>query len=271
MNGIPATPGRDRFAFGKNWRRFLESIDEERIRRAESSLRDLLGVPALLGSSFLDAGCGSGLFSLAARRLGARVHSFDFDPASVSCARELRRRFRPDDSAWTVEEGSVLDEGYLLGLGAFDVVYSWGVLHHTGDLWRALDLVRLPLASHGLLAVALYNDRGKNSDRWRLVKRLYIRHPLLRPLLLSGSLLRLWGRTLLKDALRGKPLSTWRGYAGDSRGMSAWRDLVDWVGGYPYETARPDEVFAFGRERGMVLVRSVLNPGLGCNEFVFRG
>jgi len=132
-----------RFAFGENWRRFLESLSEERILEAERSLREMLELPSLAGLSFLDVGCGSGLFSLAARRLGARVHSFDYDPASAACAAELRRRYFPGDDTWTVEEGSVLDPPFLASLGTFDVVYSWGVLHQAGGGLRLLSAARL--------------------------------------------------------------------------------------------------------------------------------
>src|ERR1035437_2015200 len=126
-----------RFEFGRNWARFLELLNDDRVRAAEESLLDMLGRKSLAGLRFLDAGSGSGLFSLAARRLGAQVYSFDFDPASVACTRELKRRYFPDDGAWIVEEGSVLDQNYLQRLGQFDVVYSWGVLHHTGAMWQA--------------------------------------------------------------------------------------------------------------------------------------
>src|SRR5579862_3362056 len=126
--------GEDRFAFGANWAEFLRLLSEERIARAEASLRDMLDVEHQRGKSFLDIGSGSGLFSLAARRLGARVRSFDYDAQSVACTAELRRRYFPDDPSWTVERGSALDEAYLRALGKHDVVYSWGVLHHTGDM-----------------------------------------------------------------------------------------------------------------------------------------
>src|SRR5437879_12723402 len=101
-----------RFSFGKNWQQFLRVLDKERIREAEKSLADMLQVKDLAGKSFLDVGSGSGLFSLAAMRLGAdRVHSFDYDPQSVGCTKELRQRFFPKTGRWTIEEGSVLDAG----------------------------------------------------------------------------------------------------------------------------------------------------------------
>lgn len=112
----------NRFAFGANWSRFLSLLNEQRIAEAEQSLRELLGVADLRGKRFLDIGSGSGLFSLAARRLGAEVHSFDYDPQSVACTQELRRRYYPDDPTWRVEQGSVLDSDYLAQLGQFDVV-----------------------------------------------------------------------------------------------------------------------------------------------------
>jgi len=103
-------------------------VNDERIAQAEESLCDMLAVRDLHGKRFLDVGSGSGLFSLAARRLGATVHSFDYDSKSIACTRELKRRYLPDDSQWSIEEGSVLDRNFLTRLGQFDVVYSWGVL-----------------------------------------------------------------------------------------------------------------------------------------------
>ena len=166
-----------RFAFGENWTRFLTTLDEERIVQAEKSLENMLGAGSLRGRTFLDIGCGSGLFSLAARRLGAQVFSFDYDPHSVACTNELRRRYFPDDPNWRVEEGSALDPKYLTSLGKFDVVYSWGVLHHTGAMWEALHNASLPVAPGGRLFVAIYNDQGTASRRWLALKRCYNRTP----------------------------------------------------------------------------------------------
>ena len=259
----------DRFAFGENWRRFLEGLTEARITEAERSLLGMLALSSLDGLCFVDVGCGSGLFSLAARRLGARVHSFDYDPKSVACAVELKRRFFPADAQWTVEEGSALDTAFLAGLGQFEVVYSWGVLHHTGAMWTALDNVRALVAPGGRLYVALYHDAGRSSRLWLRVKRLYNRLPSsLRALVLVPAFCVLWGPALLRDLLIGRPFQTWRAYAA-TRGMSPWRDVVDWVGGYPYEFARPEEIFAFYRDRGFALANLRTFNGNGCDEFVF--
>jgi len=261
----------DRFAFGKNWSRFLKVLDDNRIEEAEKSLKTMLQLDSLKGKTFLDAGSGSGLFSLAARRLGAKVTSFDYDPHSVACTEELKRRYFQDDSQWTVEEGSVLDKNYLAGLGRFDVVYSWGVLHHTGSMWQALENMVPLAAKSGRLFIAIYNDQGRTSKLWKVVKRLYNRFPWgLKPFVLWPAFIRLWCPTFIKDFINLRPFSTWRQYR-SMRGMSPWRDVVDWVGGYPFEVAKPEEIFQFYKEKGFHLEKLVTcGGGLGCNEFVFK-
>lgn len=261
----------ERFEFGKNWARFLRVLTEERIVRAQNSIAGFLEVDTLAGKTFLDIGSGSGLFSLGARRLGARVHSFDYDPNSVNCTRELRRRYFPDDPHWTVEEGSALDADYLRSLGTFDVVYSWGVLHHTGDMWKALENVAPNVKDGGLLFVSLYNDQGKRSRRWTKVKKLYNRLPRgTRFLVVIPCFVVMWWRRLLKDFLLGHPFRTIREYK-QLRGMSLWQDMIDWVGGYPFEVSTPEQIFDFYRARGFSLRRLHTDGGSsGCNEFVFQ-
>ena len=263
----------ERFEFGENWSRFLEVLDEERIRKAEESLRAMLEVESLEGKSFLDIGSGSGLFSLAARRLGARVHSFDYDPRSVACARELRRRYFPEDDAWEIEEGSALDAEYVRSLGEFDVVYSWGVLHHTGSMWEALANAALPVARGGKLFVAIYNDQGSRSARWKWIKKTYNELPkLLRAPFAAAVSAPNEAKMILRAVVTlspGEYVRSWTAYA-EKRGMSRWRDIVDWVGGYPYEYATPEGIFDFYRARGFKLTRMKCGGvGLGCNEFVF--
>lgn len=258
----------ERFEFGENWGRFIEHLTAERIATAEQSLRTMLEIQDLEARTFLDIGSGSGLFSLAARRLGAQVLSFDYDPQSVACTSELRRRYFDGDSDWRIEEGSALDQDYVASLGQFDIVYSWGVLHHTGAMWGALENASVLVRPGGLLFIALYNDQGGTSRRWTAIKRTYNRFPLLRGTLLVMSLLGLHGTRLLRGLLRGRPFQIFE--MDQSRGMSLWRDPVDWVGGYPFEVADPGEIFEFFKKRGFHLTRLKTTHSLGCNEFVFR-
>jgi 2-polyprenyl-3-methyl-5-hydroxy-6-metoxy-1,4-benzoquinol methylase len=266
--------GGERFEFGENWSRFLSTLDEAKVARAEESLRAMLEVEDLSGRSFLDIGSGSGLFSLAARRLGARVHSLDYDPNSVACALELRRRFFDGDAEWVVQEGSALDEEYIGSLGLFDVVYSWGVLHHTGEMWRALANAALPVAPAGKLFVAIYNDTGSQSARWKWIKRTYNRLPrVLRSPFALAMMAPEEGKALLRSLVLLRPSEyarRWTRYD-ENRGMSRWHDIVDWVGGHPYEVAKPEEIFDFYRARGFNLTKMKCGGvGLGCNEFVFE-
>ncbi|MBI2797607.1 MAG: class I SAM-dependent methyltransferase [Gemmatimonadetes bacterium] len=260
----------ERFEFGKNWASFLRVLDDERIASAQASLVRMLGLADLAGKRFLDAGSGSGLSSLVARRLGADVVSFDYDPSSVGCTAELRRRYYFDDPRWRVEAGSVLDPAYLQGLGAFDVVYSWGVIHHTGAMWDGLDLIARNVKPGGRLFIAIYNDQGAWSRRWHRIKALY-NSGVLGRWLVKGTVIPYWAiRQAAADIVHLRnPVATWTDYS-RRRGMSLMHDWIDWIGGYPFEVAMPEEILDFYSARGFRLVKLKTSRGtVGCNEFVF--
>jgi len=260
-----------RFDFGSNWNRFLSRLDDNRIASAELSIQEMLRVEHLEGKTFLDMGCGSGLFSLCARRLGASVHSFDFDPKSVDCARELKRRYRDSDPLWTIEEGDVLDATYLEALGEFDIVYSWGVLHHTGDLWQALANAAIPAKANGLLFISIYNDQGLKSRLWSRAKRFYCSGLVGRLLTTAFGVSVLVFSGFKEELVRGRnPLRRYREYY-QRRGMSAWNDMIDWLGGHPFEVAKPEDVVHFYYDCGFLLTRlKTEGGGSGTNQFIFQ-
>jgi 2-polyprenyl-3-methyl-5-hydroxy-6-metoxy-1,4-benzoquinol methylase len=270
MNNEISSDGR-RFEFGANWWEFLQNLDETRILEAEASLRSMLGVSSLEGRDFLDAGSGSGLFSLAARRLGAKVYSFDYDARSVACTAELKRRYFFADDLWVVQQGSVIDRKYMQSLGEYDIVYSWGVLHHTGAMWVGFENALARVRRGGTLFVAIYNDQGWKSRVWWFVKLFYnIAPALLRKpyAFMVGGLVTT--ANVLKYSLMLRPMDAIRPMMGykKQRGMNLWRDMVDWVGGFPFEYSSYEVLLAYLEARGFNLKTGRRAGSLGCHEIV---
>jgi len=266
-NAVVEIEAGQRFRFGENWKRFLRTITDESILVAKRSITEFMGLEDLTGRKVLDIGSGSGLFSLAARGLGAEVVSFDYDPQSVACTRKLRERYFPEDTRWRITEGSVLDEGFLQSLGRFDVVYSWGVLHHTGGMWKAIANAAALVRDGGYFFIGIYDDRGRTSRNWRRVKKTYCSGTAGRMMVSGVFIPYFFVRTLLSVVRRRR--NRFAEYK-RNRGMSMVHDWVDWLGGYPFEVARADEVFEFCRTKGFRLV-NLKTPGgsSGVNEFLF--
>jgi len=265
--------GKDKitFSFGENWHDFVHShLNEERIREAVSSLSEFFGMQRLDGLSFIDIGCGSGLFSLAAYRLGAsKIVSFDLDPFSVKCCEYLKEK-EGNPANWTVAAGSILDESFLKEIEKADIVYSWGVLHHTGNMWKTIRNAAGFVKPSGLFFIAIYNrvEGPFGSKTWLRLKRIYNKSPKIIKGILEYSFISL---IVLKMLMTLKnPISEIKNYK-KKRGMSFWTDIKDSLGGYPYEFASPEEVFRFCRqELGFILENMKTVNNLSLNEFLFR-
>ena len=260
-----------RFEFGKNWQRFLQVLNDTRVEEAEDSLREMLGLDNLEGKKFLDMGSGSGLFSLAAKGLGAEVHSFDYDPQAVACTEELKRRYYQNDKNWVIEEGSALDEEYVKSLGHFDVVYSWGVLHHTGNMWKALHNAHIPVADGGSLFVALYNDRGIISKFWTAIKKTYCSGQYGKIITTGIFIPYFFFGTFATDLTRFQnPIRRYYECLDGNRGMSIYYDWIDWLGGYPFEVATLEEVVNFYQKYHFIPQKIEKGRRNNCNQFVFK-
>jgi 2-polyprenyl-3-methyl-5-hydroxy-6-metoxy-1,4-benzoquinol methylase len=252
-----------RFKFGDNWSNFLGLVNESRVSSSKESLKKMLGIDDLKGKSVLDIGSGSGLTSLAARQLGANVVSFDYDKASVECTKKLRDSYYPLDEKWSVSQGSVLDDKFMSSIGDFDVVISWGVLHHTGDMWKALENVyELTEKNEGILYIALYNDQGFISSYWRIIKKLYHFNRITKYIVIVAHYPYLVTAPYIVRKLTGRGTK--------DRGMSLWYDLLDWVGGYPFEVVSIDRVKSFFSNDYKLINFVDVGKRHGCNEFVFQ-
>lgn len=252
-----------RFHFGENWRNYISKVDTNKIESARSSLISMIGTSDLSEKKFIDIGSGSGIFSLSAKMMGANVVSFDYDENSVYCTNELKKIYFSNDSEWQIMRGDILDKSFLMTLEKYDIVYSWGVLHHTGDMWGSIDNSMDLVKDEGQLYIALYNDQGMRSKYWTIIKYLYSRFFILRPFLILLHLPYPFLASLFWRLISNR-LEL-------NRGMTYWVDYIDWLGGYPFEVSKPKDVVQYIESKGFVLEKQVLcGSRSGCNEFVFK-
>jgi predicted O-methyltransferase YrrM len=259
-----------RFAFGRNWREYVERhLSEERVEIARRHILDFLGSEDVKGKSFLDIGSGSGINSLAALRAGAsRVVSFDYDPEAVA-ATAMVKLLEGNPSRWTVMHGSAIDPEFMRSLGQFDVVYAWGVLHHTGDQWLAFRLAAERVAPRGSFYVAMYTSDvflpPHDADFWLGIKRRHVEGNTW----VRRKLEYWYAWEVLSERYRAgvMPWTYIRDYR-QSRGMSFWTDVKDWVGGWPMQFSSIDEVKRLANELSLALVN--IKTGHANTEYLFR-
>lgn len=259
----------NKFHFGKNWQEFLDNhFSSEALKASRSRLAEFLQTDSLAGKTFADLGSGSGIHSLAALELGADgVVSVDFDPEAVKCTEQLKSS-SPYGQKWQVCRGSLLNLGFLSDLGLFDIVYCWGVAHHTGNMWQALDNISKNVKKGGSLFIAIYNhvEGRMGSKMWRKIKHAYNKSPFFVKKIMEYLYISF--NFLLLPLHFKNPFSVMKYYK-EKRGMAWTTDMVDWLGGYPYEYASPKQIFDFYKKKGFELQNIKTTNHIGCNQFLF--
>lgn len=268
---------RKQFSFGRNWTRLLRKIEDSdsydrRIKVIKSTMLKFTKLPDFSGKTFMDIGCGIGLFSLAAYQLGAtKVLSTDVDRASLDCTRKIKKKFARDAKNWRIINASILDNKWLKNQDKCNIVYSYGVLHHTGDMWTSLDNAAKLVNKNGFLYIAIYNKyKGLpfSSEQWNKIKGFYSRRNfIIRKIMEVGYIT---GYTLGLILTGNNPISYFRKYKSNDRGMNLFVDATDWLGGFPYEFASVKEITSFHKERGFRLVNKKLTNREGLNIYFFQ-
>jgi len=278
------------FSFGRNWADYVNNfLDRKRLDIAKESLLKYLPEKEYKNKVFIDVGCGSGIFSLNAARLGCKkVISFDIDKYSVKATQIIRKRFSsliPQDFQWQIFEGNILDPFLIKKLkNQGDIVYSWGALHHTGDMHQSIREITKLVKSDGCLILAIYNE-SPSSEFWLKIKKIYNRAPSLVKKTMVYFLFSalFFGRFLktMKKKIQGQSSDS---LLSRKRGMSIFYDAQDWLGGYPYEYATFEEIKKIMEGLGFKLInaptklssppRTIFNMisfrNTGNNEFMFK-
>ncbi len=264
----------DNFSFWKNWQDFLKKLDDKKIEIAKNYLVQFFGgADRIIGKTVIDFWSGSWLMSLCYILLWAKkVVSIDIDDASIACTEFLRKKYNISEDIWEIRKWSVLDSEFVKSLGQFDIVYSWWVIHHSGDMWKGLENIVSLTQEWGYLYVAIYNDSKVllewTSAFWVKAKWLYSSSMWLRPFMkiIYTSYL------ILGLIAYGKnPFSYIRDYRENAlRWMDFFIDIEDWLGWFPYEYASYEMMSEFYTKKGFILVKWTQVRSIACNEFLFQ-
>ena len=260
-------PLEKRFTFGKNWSKFVDSqFNPERLEGSIRVFQDFTSLQVLSSKTFIDVGCGSGLHSLAAHKMGAKkITSFDFDPKAVDATAKLKT-MAGSPSNWAINQGSVLDLDFVSSLGKFDFVYSWGVFHHTGSVWEAIKNTSTLVASEGQMYFALYSlDVQPNAEYCLKTKEKEVRSSYFRKMVMEQSYLYTY---YYSSSILQRIIGLFKGESGRIRGMELMTDVRDWLGGWPMEFVLDDEVVSFVDKLGYQITN--IKKGEACTEFLFK-
>lgn len=258
-----------RFEFGKNWNEFIrQNFGQDKVEISKRHMLKFMERENLDGLSFLDIGCGSGLHSIAALQSGAAVvHGFDYDANSVAATRFVQEQ-AGNPKNWTVQQGSVLDDAFAGALPKYDVVYSWGVLHHTGDVWHAIRNAAQCVKPGGTFYIALYSadvQIDPPPEFWLEVKKKYVAAGWMTRRLMDAWYV--WRFQLNRNIFRlPEFMRRVRDYK-ENRGMDVFTDIRDWLGGWPMEFVRDADAISFCEKLGFKLKN--IATGEANTEFLF--
>ncbi len=253
-----------RFGFGQNWKNFLGTLDNQVLVKAAQDIKEWTSQESFQGKRIIDIGSGSGVHSFAFHSMGAKeLLSFDYDNNSVEATRQMWVK-AGEPQNWKVMQGSVLDDNFMGSLGTFDMVYSWGVLHHTGEMWKAINNAVLQVADGGLFWIAIY-QKGPNFDADLKLKKKYNNSSDF------GKKIMVWkwiAKLMIKRMLKLKNPFGWNEKI--DRGMNVYHDIIDWLGGLPYEVADKHEIVQFCETRGLNFLKAKEVPEGGCSSYLFQ-
>ncbi len=256
------------YDFGENWKDFsLNALQGINIEQSMNDFKILINNENIEGKTFLDIGFGQGLSLLHATQLGAKTVGCDINPTCKEVLENNKQKyFNLKDTTIPVVVGSIIENETIESLkrinNKFDIVHSWGVLHHTGDMWKAIDNCTDLVNNNGKLIISIYNKHW-SSAMWKFIKWFYN----ISPKFIQWLMIKIFYIVIFI----AKFLVTFKNPLKKERGMNFYYDIIDWIGGYPYEYATMDEINDYVSKKGYVLLSKVkAQVPTGCNEFIFK-